>query len=86
MFIWFIITIAIAVIFYLGIKYRKGLEKSKTSNKESFESFPSKKEFQPENKSVLTITEKRTAIETLEKLGYKKIEIINLLGEEIYDN
>lgn len=86
MFIWFIITITIAVIFYLGIKYKKGLEKSKTPNEESFESFPSKKEPQQENKSVLTATEKRTAIETLEKLGYKKIEIIKLLGEEVYDN
>lgn len=85
MFIWIIITIVIAVVFYLGIKYRKGLEKSNTSNKESFESFSTQKESTQENKSELTNAEKKTAIETLEKLGYKKIEIIKLLGEEVYD-
>lgn len=37
-------------------------------------------------KSELTPMEKATAIKTLEKLGYEKIEIIGLLGEEVYDN
>jgi len=37
-------------------------------------------------KSELTPMEKATAIATLEKLGYKKAEIISLLGEEVYDN
>lgn len=37
-------------------------------------------------KSELTPMEKATAIATLEKLGYKKAEIIGLLGEDVYDN
>ena len=37
-------------------------------------------------KSELTPMEKATAIKTLEKLGYKKAEIISLLGEEVYDS
>ena len=37
-------------------------------------------------KSELTPMEKATAIKTLEKMGYEKAEIIDLLGEEIYDN
>lgn len=37
-------------------------------------------------KSELTPIEKATAIKTLEKLGYKKAEIIGLLGEEVYDS
>ena len=37
-------------------------------------------------KSELTPMEKATAIKTLEKMGYEKAEIIDLLGEEIYGN
>ena len=37
-------------------------------------------------KSELTPMEKATAIKTLEKLGYEKVEIIGLLGEDVYDN
>ena len=37
-------------------------------------------------KSELTPMEKATAIKTLEKMGYKKAEIIGLLGEDVYDN
>ena len=37
-------------------------------------------------KSELTPMEKATAVKTLEKMGYEKVEIIGLLGEDVYDN
>lgn len=87
MFIWFILTIAILAVFYLGINYKKRLTKGKNvPNKETFEDSPLSEEMKHKNESGLTSMEKRTAIKTLEKLGYDKLKIIQLLGEEIYDN
>lgn len=84
-----IIGIAVFVgIFILGFIYRN--RKKNESSQDNLEDFS----FSPggelttnvKKKSELTPMEKVTAIATLEKLGYKKAEIIGLLGEEVYDN
>lgn len=84
-----IIGIALFVgIFILGFIY-KNRKKNETTqdNLEDF-SFSSGVELTTnvKKKSELTPMEKATAIKTLEKLGYKKAEIIGLLGEEVYDS
>lgn len=75
-------------IFILGFIY-KNRKKNETAqdNLEDF-SFPAGIEMPTsiKKKSELTPMEKATAIATLEKFGYKKAEIISLLGEEMYDN
>lgn len=86
-----ILIIGIAVlagIFILGYIYKN--RKKNESSQDNLEDFS----FSPgvelttnvKKKSELTPMEKATAIKTLEKLGYKKAEIIGLLGEEVYDN
>lgn len=84
-----IIGIAVLVgIFILGYIYKN--RKKNESSQDNLEDFS----FSPgveltanvKKKSELTPMEKATAIATLEKLGYKKAEIISLLGEEVYDN
>lgn len=84
-----IIGIALFVgIFILGFIY-KNRKKNETTqdNLEDF-SFPAGVEVPTsiKKKSELTPMEKTTAIKTLEKLGYEKVEIIGLLGEDVYDN
>jgi hypothetical protein len=84
-----IIGIAVFVgIFILGFIY-KNRKKNETTqdNLEDF-SFPTGVEVPTsiKKKSELTPMEKATAIKTLEKLGYEKVEIIGLLGEDVYDN
>ena len=84
-----IIGISVLVgIFILGYIYKN--RKRNESSQDNLEDFS----FSPgaelttnvKKKSELTPMEKATAIATLEKLGYKKAEIIGLLGEEVYDN
>lgn len=84
-----IIGIALFVgIFILGFIY-KNRKKNETTqdNLEDF-SFSAGVEVPTsiKKKSELTPMEKATAIKTLEKLGYEKVEIIGLLGEDVYDN
>lgn len=84
-----IIGIAVFVgIFILGFIY-KSRKKNETTqdNLEDF-SFPEGIEAPTsiKKKSELTPMEKATAVKTLEKMGYKKVEIIKLLGEDVYDN
>lgn len=84
-----IIGIALFVgIFILGFIY-KNRKKNETTqdNLEDF-SFPSGIETPTsiKKKSELTPMEKATAVKTLEKMGYEKVEIIKLLGEDVYDN
>ena len=84
-----IIGIAVFVgIFILGFIY-KNRKKNETTqdNLEDFSTpMGAKATINMKKKSELTPMEKATAIKTLEKLGYKKAEIISLLGEEVYDN
>lgn len=84
-----IIGIALFVgIFILGFIYKnRKKNESSQDNLEDF-SFPEGVEVPTsiKKKSELTPMEKATAIKTLEKLGYEKVEIIGLLGEEVYDN
>lgn len=84
-----IIGIAVLVgIFILGYIYKN--RKKNELSKDNIEDFS----FSPgvelttnvKKKSELTPMEKATAVKTLEKLGYDKVEIIGLLGEEVYDN
>ena len=84
-----IIGIAVLVgIFILGYLYKN--RKKNETDQDNLEDFS----FTPgvelttnvKKKSELTPMEKATAVKTLEKLGYKKAEIISLLGEEVYDN
>jgi hypothetical protein len=84
-----IIGIALFVgIFILGFIY-KNRKKNETTqdNLEDF-SFPAGVEVPTsiKKKSELTPMEKATAVKTLEKMGYEKVEIIKLLGEDVYDN
>lgn len=84
-----IIGIALFVgIFILGFIY-KNRKKNETAqdNLEDF-SFPAGIEVSTsiKKKSELTPMEKATAVKTLEKMGYEKVEIIKLLGEDVYDN
>lgn len=84
-----IIGITVLVgIFILGYIY-KNRKKNETTqdNLEDF-SFPAGIEAQIsiKKKSELTPMEKATAVKTLEKMGYEKVEIIGLLGEDVYDN
>ena len=84
-----IIGIALFVgIFILGFIY-KNRKKNETTqdNLEDF-SFPAGVEVPTsiKKKSELTPLEKATAVKTLEKMGYEKVEIIKLLGEDVYDN
>ena len=84
-----IIGIAVLVgIFILGYIY-KNRKKNETGqdNLEDF-SFPPGVELTTnvKKKSELTSLEKATAVKTLEKMGYEKVEIIKLLGEDVYDN
>lgn len=79
-----IIGITVLVgIFILGYIYKKTTQ----DNLEDF-SFPAGIEAQTsiKKKSELTPMEKATAVKTLEKMGYEKVEIIGLLGEDVYDN
>lgn len=84
-----IIGIAVLVgIFILGYIYKnRKKNESSQDNLEDF-SFPAGVEVPTsiKKKSELTPMEKTTAIKTLEKLGYEKVEIIGLLGEDVYDN
>ena len=84
-----IIGIALFVgIFILGFIY-KNRKKNETTqdNLEDFSFSPGVElTTNVKKKSELTPMEKATAIKTLEKLGYKKAEIIGLLGEEVYDS
>lgn len=84
-----IIGIAVFVgIFILGFIYKN--RKKNESSQDNIEDFS----FSPgvelttnvKKKSELTPMEKATAVKTLEKMGYKKVEIIGLLGEDVYDN
>lgn len=83
-----IIGIAVLVgIFILGYIYKT--RKKNESAQDNLEDFSLSQEIESvsniKKKSELTPMEKTTAIRTLEKLGYKKTEIIGLLGEEVYD-
>lgn len=84
-----IIGIAVLVgIFILGYIYKnRKKNESSQDNLEDF-SFPTGVEASTsiKKKSELTPMEKATAIKTLEKMGYEKVEIIGLLGEDVYDN
>ena len=84
-----IIVIAVLVgIFILGYIYKN--RKKNESSQDNLEDFS----FSPgveltinvKKKSELTPMEKSTAIKTLEKMGYEKVAIIGLLGEDVYDN
>ena len=84
-----IIGIAVLVgIFILGYIYKN--RKKNESSQDNIEDFS----FSPgvelatnvKKKSELTPMEKATAVKTLEKMGYKKVEIIGLLGEDVYVN
>lgn len=84
-----IIGIAVLVgIFILGYIYKnRKKNESSQGNLEDFSFSPGVElTTNVKKKSELTPMEKATAIATLEKLGYKKAEIISLLGEEVYDN
>ena len=84
-----IIGIAVFVgIFILGFIYKNRKKNEPAQdNLEDF-SFPTGVEASTsiKKKSELTPMEKATAIKTLEKMGYEKVEIIGLLGEDVYDN
>lgn len=84
-----IIVISVLVgIFILGYIYKnRKKNESSQDNLEDF-SFPARVEVPTsiKKKSELTPMEKATAIKTLEKLGYEKVEIIGLLGGDVYDN
>ena len=85
-----IIVIAVLVgIFILGYIYKnRKKNESSQDNLEDF-SFPAGVEVPTSIKKKSELTppmEKATAIKTLEKLGYEKVEIIGLLGEDVYDN
>ena len=84
-----IIGIAVLVgIFILGYIYKN--RKKNESSQDNLEDFS----FSPgvelttnvKKESGLTSLEKATAVKTLEKMGYEKVEIIGLLGEDVYDN
>ena len=84
-----IIGIAVLVgIFILGYIYKN--RKKNETDQDNLEDFS----FTPgvelttnvKKKSELTPMEKATAVKTLEKMGYEKVEIIKLLGEDVYDN
>lgn len=84
-----IIGIALFVgIFILGFIYKN--RKKNETTQDNIEDFS----FSPgvelttnvKKKSELTPMEKATAVKTLEKMGYEKVEIIGLLGEDVYDN
>jgi hypothetical protein len=84
-----IIGISVLVgIFILGYIYKN--RKKNETDQDNLEDFS----FTPgvelttnvKKKSELTPMEKATAVKTLEKMGYKKVEIIGLLGEDVYDN
>lgn len=84
-----IIGIAVFVgIFILGFVYKN--RKKNETDQDNLEDFSTpmgaKATINMKKKSELTPMEKTTAIKTLEKMGYEKAEIIDLLGEEIYDN
>ena len=83
-----IIGIAVLVgIFILGYIYKN--RKKNETDQDNLEDFS----FTPgvelttnvKKKSELTPLEKATAVKTLEKMGYEKVEIIKLLGEDVYD-
>ena len=83
-----IIGIAVLVgIFILGYIYKN--RKKNETDQDNLEDFS----FTPgvelttnvKKKSELTPMEKATAVKTLEKMGYEKVEIIKLLGEDVYD-
>ena len=83
-----IIGISVLVgIFILGYIYKN--RKKNESSQDNLEDFSFSAGIEAptsiKKKSELTPMEKSTAIKTLEKLGYKKAEIIGLLGEDVYD-
>lgn len=84
-------VIAVLVIFFIGSKYRQNIEAKKNANKDNVEDFSfgagaTASTNMEKKESGLTSLEKATAVKTLEKMGYKKVEIIGLLGEDVYDN
>lgn len=84
-------VIAVLVIFFIGFKYRQNIEAKKNANKDNVEDFSFGVEATAstnmvKKEQVLTPLEKATAVKTLEKMGYEKVEIIKLLGEDVYDN
>ena len=84
-----IIGITVLVgIFIQGYIYKNRKKNETTQDNLEDLSFPAGIEAQIsiKKKSELTPMEKATAVKTLEKMGYEKVEIIGLLGEDVYDN
>ena len=83
-------VIAVLVIFFIGFKYRQNIEAKKNANNNvedfSFEVGATASTNMVKKEQGLTPLEKATAVKTLEKMGYEKVEIIKLLGEDVYDN
>lgn len=84
-------VIEVLVIFFICFKYKQNIEAKKNANKDSVEDFsfgvgaPASTNMVKKEQD-LTPLEKATAVKTLEKMGYEKVEIIKLLGEDVYDN
>lgn len=83
-------VIAVLTIFFIGYKYKKNIEAKKNSNNDNLEAFStgmgaSVSTNMEKKENGLTKLEKVTAVNTLEKMGYEKVEIIKLLGEDVYD-
>lgn len=84
-------VIAVLVIFFIDFKYKQNIEAKKNANKDNVEDFSFGVGATASTNMVkieqgLTPLEKATAVKTLEKMGYEKVEIIKLLGEDVYDN